>query len=67
MPKRIELSGKRYGIDRLDNNKGYSPNNVVTCCFQCNRAKNNKDAKDFINWAIKIAQRCANEVDNKWL
>ena len=28
------------GIDRINNDIGYEPDNVVTSCFRCNRAKN---------------------------
>lgn len=42
------------GIDRIDNNKGYSEKNCVTCCSKCNRAKHNMSAKDFIDWARKV-------------
>lgn len=27
------------GLDRVDNNKGYTMDNVVPCCIHCNRAK----------------------------
>ncbi len=27
------------GIDRLDSTKGYSEDNIVFCCFACNKAK----------------------------
>lgn len=33
----------KLGIDRIDNNTGYEPNNVVSCCTMCNRIKNNYD------------------------
>ncbi len=29
------------GLDRLDNNKGYTFENVVPCCGDCNKSKNN--------------------------
>lgn len=29
------------GVDRKDSNKGYNPDNVVTCCTSCNIIKNN--------------------------
>ncbi len=35
--------GRHYkfnGIDRLDNTKGYTVQNCVSCCRPCNRAKN---------------------------
>jgi hypothetical protein len=28
--------------DRVDNNKGYSLENCVAACFECNRIKSNK-------------------------
>lgn len=30
-----------YNIDRKDNSKGYTKENCVVCCSQCNRVKNN--------------------------
>jgi hypothetical protein len=41
------------GIDRIDSKKGYSIDNCVTCCTQCNRMKNTFSHNDFIN---KISQ-----------
>ena len=29
------------GLDRLDSSKGYIKDNVVSCCYKCNRIKNN--------------------------
>lgn len=42
------------GIDRLDNNKGYTKDNIVTCCKICNRAKGNMSVEDFIKWIRAI-------------
>lgn len=39
------------GIDRFDNSKGYSYNNCVSCCIDCNRAKN---AMSVDKWKDKI-------------
>lgn len=36
------------GIDRLDNNKPYSMNNVVPCCKDCNYMKKNHTEKEFL-------------------
>jgi hypothetical protein len=38
------------GIDRLKNNQGYTLDNVVPCCIQCNQAKNKYDDDEFIAW-----------------
>ena len=35
------------GIDRIDNNKGYSVNNIVPCCKSCNSTKGVASQKDF--------------------
>ena len=36
------------GLDRVDSDKGYDLNNVVTCCIHCNIAKRDRPVKDFI-------------------
>lgn len=43
------------GIDRVDNKKGYTIDNVVTCCKICNVAKHDISYIDFINWVKKIS------------
>jgi len=42
------------GIDRIDSSKGYTQDNVVPCCGQCNVAKNNHSYEKFLNWVEKI-------------
>jgi hypothetical protein len=42
------------GIDRVDSSKGYTKENVVTCCKVCNRAKSNMSLEDFKNWIMKV-------------
>lgn len=36
------------GLDRLDSSKDHSPDNVVPCCYDCNRAKMAMSVDDFI-------------------
>ena len=38
------------GIDRIDNTKGYTINNVVPCCGICNVAKNTQTLEQFKIW-----------------
>ena len=45
------------GIDRVDNNEGYTVENVVTCCEQCNKAKRDLTLKQFINWINRVYKR----------
>jgi 5-methylcytosine-specific restriction endonuclease McrA len=35
------------GIDRVDNMRGYEPDNVVPCCRICNRAKHQQTYAEF--------------------
>jgi hypothetical protein len=42
------------GIDRVDNEKGYSLGNVATCCLKCNYAKRDMSEAEFKKW-IKSA------------
>ena len=42
------------GIDRLNNEIGYTTENCVTCCETCNRMKMKYDYNFFINHITKI-------------
>lgn len=42
------------GIDRLNNKKGYSFNNCVSCCKVCNFMKNTLSVMDFFNHITQI-------------
>ena len=54
--KSARLNGgyKYNGIDRIDNDKGYTIDNVVPCCKTCNSAKGILTTQEFKNWVIKI-------------
>ncbi len=45
------------GIDRLDNSLGYTRDNSVPCCFQCNKAKGSMTVEEFIAWGTKCFVR----------
>lgn len=42
------------GIDRIDNSKGYEPDNCVPCCKVCNLAKNTMTRDEFIAWVERV-------------
>ena len=42
------------GVDRVDNNKGYTLDNVVPCCSKCNYMKNSNTEKEFLEHVEKI-------------
>lgn len=42
------------GLDRIDSSIGYNIDNVVPCCWSCNRMKLNMDSEEFIEHIIKI-------------
>lgn len=42
------------GIDRVDNSRGYMPENVVPCCKICNRAKRGMDYDEFLAWIARL-------------
>lgn len=42
------------GVDRIDNTKGYTPENVVPCCEICNRAKKNMGYDEFVDWITRL-------------
>lgn len=46
----------RNGIDRKDNTLGYTIDNCVSCCTECNQRKRAMFWKDFIKWARNITE-----------
>lgn len=55
---RISKNGEIYkynGLDRVDNTKGYSDDNVVPCCIICNSAKGKRSQIDFLNWVDRVS------------
>lgn len=42
------------GIDRIDNSKGYEPDNILPCCKICNQAKHTLPFSDFEAWLDRI-------------
>ena len=47
--------GYRYnGVDRVDNSKGYTMGNCVSCCGVCNRMKRSMGKDEFIKHIFKI-------------
>ena len=41
------------GLDRIDNDEGYTITNVVPCCKVCNRAKFNMTSEEFEIWVAR--------------
>lgn len=44
----------RMGLDRFDNDVGYTYSNLVRCCHTCNRAKFNMSANEFLSWVSRV-------------
>lgn len=42
------------GIDRIDNDKGYTLDNCAPCCETCNRAKLQMSKEEFLNWIKRV-------------
>jgi hypothetical protein len=42
------------GLDRVDNDKGYSVDNVVPCCNTCNLAKRDMSVQEFSDWIDRL-------------
>ena len=45
------------GIDRVDNTKGYSTDNCVTCCLKCNECKRAQSYNEFLEWVATVHNR----------
>jgi len=47
------------GIDRIDSDYGYTPENVRPCCKMCNTAKHNYSVGVFLAWARRLVEHQA--------
>jgi hypothetical protein len=52
--KRLNGAYLCNGIDRVDNNEGYTVANCVACCSACNVAKGSSSKDHFLKWAIRV-------------
>jgi hypothetical protein len=62
--KKTAKSGETFlynGVDRLDNSKGYTPDNCVPCCWEVNRMKNDMTKERFLELCKAISERNNNE------
>ena len=48
---------KIHGLDRVENDRGYHLDNVVTCCEQCNMGKHTSSQEEFIEMCKRVADR----------
>lgn len=48
-------TAKMHGIDRIDSEQSYLLDNIVACCFVCNRMKSNFGVEFFLSHIKKIA------------
>jgi len=59
-PNNISTSKRSFGdfiyngIDRVDNERDYTIDNVVSCCKICNIAKNNLTLQEFQDWIKRV-------------
>lgn len=49
------------GIDRVDNNKGYTVDNCVPCCDICNTSKNKLEFSVWKDWIKKVYSKTFND------
>jgi len=51
--KRLNGAFIYNGLDRVDNTKGYTIDNVVPCCEVCNIAKHNLTLQEYQDWIVR--------------
>ena len=52
-----------WGLDRVDNSRGYQADNVVPCCADCNYMKGQMSQEAFLHAALAISERSAAAAD----
>lgn len=54
--KNRRLLFKYNGIDRVNNDIGYTSENCVSSCYTCNRGKQDLTIQEFSSWLMAIAE-----------
>lgn len=54
-----------YGLDRIDNSKGYEINNVLPCCGECNKLRMDRLSVEETIEVVKLLKKLRNK-DNIW-
>lgn len=49
------------GVDRIDSTKGYSVENCVACCINCNRSKSDMSLEEFKDWLTRAYHKTIGE------
>lgn len=65
MPCEYCSTTKNIGLDRLDNLKGHTKNNVVPCCIDCNKIKSNSLTYDEMKLIAPIIKKIQDNRDVK--
>lgn len=47
---------RHNGVDRVDNNLGYTKENCVPCCVICNNSKSTLSMKNWMDWLKRISE-----------
>ncbi len=55
------LGFKYSGIDRFNNKCGYTKNNCVPCCEQCNKSKRDLSIDEFVSWIKRLHKAMASQ------
>lgn len=57
-------NSRAHHLDRKDNNDGYTKNNVVVCCWECNRLKSNRFTYEEFKQLSPILKKIMNDRKN---
>jgi hypothetical protein len=60
-----QLNPMRYYLDRKENDKGYSKENCVVCCTECNFLKRDMAHNDFLRVCINVATTFKQRIDQE--
>ena len=60
--KKVPDERRLNGIDRVDNDRGYYPDNVVACCTSCNMMKGTMQRSRFVKACMDVAGALHNKI-----
>lgn len=60
----VACSFQYHGLDRIDNTKGHTLDNVVPCCWSCNNLRGSRELSKFMEHLNKIVKNYKNKHEN---
>lgn len=57
-----EIKWVYNGLDAVNNDEAHNKNNIVPCCWLCNKMKSNMVQEEFLAWIERVYKHCVEKI-----